>query len=80
MPYLVHDQFEVTPPTTVSTIPEDTHARMDCIEQHIRQLGVFDSSIVWDDLNGILVANLPTKLRDTRVLVVPTFIFDSIVL
>ena len=63
-PYLLHGQFEVVLPTTIhTTIPEDTHARMDHIKQRIRQLRVSDSSVVWDDLEGMSVANLLTKFR-----------------
>lgn len=52
-PYLLHGHSEVASPTLVqTTVFEDTHARMDCIEQHIRQLRVFDSSVAWDDLEG----------------------------
>ena len=36
---------------------------MDRTEQRIRQLRVFDSSSAWDDLDSILVANLPAKFR-----------------
>ena len=36
-PYLLHDQSKFVPPIVVHTIvPEDTHARMDRIEQRIR--------------------------------------------
>ena len=64
LPYLLHDQSKFVPPIVVHTIvPEDTHARMDRIEQHIRQLRVSDSSVVWDDLDSIPVASLSTKFR-----------------
>ena len=36
---------------------------MDRIKQRIRQLRVSDSLVVWDDLDSILVANLPTKFK-----------------
>ena len=63
-PYLLHGQSEVVPPTIVhTTVPEDTHACMDPIEQRIRQLRVSSSSIVWDDLDSIPVASLPAKFR-----------------
>ena len=63
-PYLLHGQSEVAPLTVVQTIIiEDTHAHMDCIEQRMRQLRVSDNSVAWDDLEGILVANLPTNFR-----------------
>ena len=46
-----------------TTVPKNTHAHMDRIKQHIKQLRVSDSSIVWDNLDSIPVASLPTKLR-----------------
>ncbi|KAL6321890.1 hypothetical protein AAG906_035597 [Vitis piasezkii] len=46
-----------------TTILEDTHARMDSIEQHIRQLRVSDSSSAWDDLDNIPMASLLAKFR-----------------
>ena len=36
---------------------------MDRIKQRIRQLRVSDSSVVWDDLDSILVASLPIKFK-----------------
>ena len=36
---------------------------MDCIEQRMRQLRVFDGSAVWDDLEGMLVASLLAKFN-----------------
>ena len=36
---------------------------MDRIKQHIKQLGVSNSSTILDDLEGILVANLSAKFR-----------------
>ena len=63
-PYLLHGHFEVTPPTVIQTIViDDAHARMDRIEQRMRHLRVSDGSAVWDDLEGMLVANLPVKFR-----------------
>ena len=62
--YLLHDQSEVVPPIVVhTTVLEDTHACMDRIKQHIRQLRVSDSLVVWDDLDSILVVSLLAKLR-----------------
>ena len=60
--YYIHS--EVVPPAVVrTTVIEDTHARMDRIEQRIRQLRVSDSSTAWDDLEDIPVASLPIKFR-----------------
>ena len=44
-------------------VPKNTHAHMDRIKQHIKQLRVSNSSVVWDNLDSILMANLPAKLR-----------------
>ncbi|RVW68883.1 hypothetical protein CK203_062935 [Vitis vinifera] len=46
-----------------TTIINDAHAHMDRIEQHMRQLRVSDSSVVWDDLEGMPVASLLAKFR-----------------
>ena len=63
-PYLLQDQSEVVPPTVEhTTVSKDTHAHMDCIEQRIRQLRVFENLVVWDDLDSIPVVSLPAKLR-----------------
>ncbi|KAL6319744.1 hypothetical protein AAG906_036801 [Vitis piasezkii] len=61
-------------------VPEDTHARMDRIKQCIRQLRVSNSSVVWDDLNSILVANLPTKFKMLEIERVPFTDFGYLVL
>ncbi|RVW21923.1 hypothetical protein CK203_101083 [Vitis vinifera] len=42
---------------------DDAHARLDRIQQRIRQLRVSDGFAVWDDLEGMLVASLPVKFR-----------------
>ncbi|WJZ91333.1 hypothetical protein VitviT2T_010414 [Vitis vinifera] len=46
-----------------AVVADDTHARMDRIEQRVRQLRVSDGAAVWDDLEGMPVASLPTKFR-----------------
>ena len=52
------------PPIAVhTTVPKDTHTHMNCIEQRIRQLRVFDNSLVCDDLNSIPMASLPDKFK-----------------
>ena len=62
--YLLHGHSEIAPPVVVqTTVIDDTHARMDRIEQCIRQLRVSDSSTIWDDHEGMLVANLLAKFR-----------------
>ncbi|KAL6321585.1 hypothetical protein AAG906_024578 [Vitis piasezkii] len=42
---------------------EDAHARMDRLEQRMRQMRVSDGAISWDDFDGALVANLPSHFR-----------------
>ena len=61
---MLHGCSEVAPPAVVqTTIINDAHAHMDRIEQHMRQLRVSDSSVVWDDLEGMPVASLLAKFR-----------------
>ncbi|KAJ9697160.1 hypothetical protein PVL29_009085 [Vitis rotundifolia] len=63
-PYILHGHYEVAPFVVVQTaVPENTHARMDSIEQRIRQLRVSDSSSAWDDLDSMSVASLLVKFR-----------------
>ena len=63
-PYVLHGHSEIAPPTVVqTTVIDDAHARMDRIEQRMRQLRVSNGSTVWDDLEGMSVATLPTKFR-----------------
>ena len=63
-PYLLHGHSEAVPPAIVQTIVvNDVHARIDRIEQRMRQLRVSDGYAIWDDLEGMLVANLSTKFR-----------------
>ncbi|KAL6321390.1 hypothetical protein AAG906_016445 [Vitis piasezkii] len=60
-PFMLYGQYEVAPPVIEqTTVSEDVHACMDCLEQQIRML---DSSIVWDDSDGILVVSLLAKFR-----------------
>ena len=63
-PYVLHGHSEVSPPAVVQTVvADDMYARMDRIEQRMRQLRVSDGSAVWDDLEGMPVASLPAKFR-----------------
>ena len=50
----------VTMPTLTS---KDTHARMDRLEQRLRQLWTSNRDVTWEDFDGVLVANLPAKFR-----------------
>ncbi|RVW88259.1 hypothetical protein CK203_038639 [Vitis vinifera] len=42
---------------------KDAHARMDRLEQKIRQMRVLDGAISWNDFDGAPVANLPSHFR-----------------
>ncbi|RVW38029.1 hypothetical protein CK203_027711 [Vitis vinifera] len=50
-------------PDTQTTISKNVHARMDRLEQQIKQIRMLDSSVAWDDSDGIPVANLPAEFR-----------------
>ncbi|KAL6349660.1 hypothetical protein AAG906_041067 [Vitis piasezkii] len=63
-PYVLHGHSEVAPPVVVpTTVTDDAHARMDRLEQRMRQMRVSDGSVVWDDFEGMPVASLPVKFR-----------------
>ncbi|KAL6347695.1 hypothetical protein AAG906_026224 [Vitis piasezkii] len=64
-PFTLQSQIEVAPPPAMVVVPtsEDTHARMDRLEQRMRQMRVSDGGMVWDDFDGLPVANLPAKFR-----------------
>ena len=40
---------------------ENTHARMDRLEQRMGQLRLSDGGMVWDDFDGLPVASLSIK-------------------
>ncbi|RVX12201.1 hypothetical protein CK203_010756 [Vitis vinifera] len=49
-PYVLHGHSEIAPPAVAqAVVADDTHARMDRIEQCMRQMRVSDGSVVWDD-------------------------------
>ncbi|RVW24846.1 hypothetical protein CK203_105096 [Vitis vinifera] len=63
-PYVLHEHSEIAPPVVAqAVVADDTHARMDRIEQCMRQMRVSDGSVVWDDFGGMPVASLPAKFR-----------------
>ncbi|WJZ82937.1 hypothetical protein VitviT2T_002658 [Vitis vinifera] len=63
-PYVLHGHSEVAPPAVVpTTVTDDAHARMDHLEQRMRQMRVSDGSVVWDDFKGMSVASLPVKFK-----------------
>ncbi|RVW66336.1 Transposon Ty3-I Gag-Pol polyprotein [Vitis vinifera] len=47
-------------PTPIS---EDPHARMDKLEQKLRQMRTSEGAITWEDFDGAPVASLPAKFR-----------------
>ena len=65
MPFTLHSQTEVAPPPVTMPTPtsEDPHARMDRLEQGLRQLRTSDRVITWEDFDGAPVASLPAKFR-----------------
>ena len=63
-PYVLHGHSGISSPAVVQTaVADDTHARMDHIEQCMRQMRVSNGSTVWDDLEDVPVASLPAKFR-----------------
>ena len=65
---MLHGQSEVAPPVIAqTTVSEDVHARMDRLEQQIKQIRMLDSSVAWDDSNGIPLASLPIKFRMSKI-------------
>ncbi|KAL6314367.1 hypothetical protein AAG906_021201 [Vitis piasezkii] len=65
IPFTLHSQIEVAPPPITSPIPasEDPHARMDKLEQKLRQMRTSEGAITWEDFDGAPVASLPAKFR-----------------
>ncbi|RVW86753.1 hypothetical protein CK203_042826 [Vitis vinifera] len=65
MPFTLHSQTEVAPPPATVPTPtsEDPHARMDRLEQGLRQLRTSDRAITWEGFDGVPVASLPAKFR-----------------
>ena len=65
VPFVLHNQTEVAPPLAIAptlTI-DDTQARMEKLEQRMRQLRTFEGLADWDDFDGTLTAGLPAKFR-----------------
>ena len=65
MSFTLHSQIEVAPPPVTVPTPtsEDPHARMDRLEQGLRQLRTSDRAITWEGFDGVPVASLPAKFR-----------------
>ncbi|RVW32710.1 Transposon Ty3-I Gag-Pol polyprotein [Vitis vinifera] len=53
-----HDHTVPPPPP-----PKDPHARMDRLEQGLRQLRTLDRATTWEGFDGVPVASLPAKFR-----------------
>ncbi|RVW96071.1 hypothetical protein CK203_027719 [Vitis vinifera] len=61
---IIVDQFTTTMASVQGDhISKNVHARMDRLEQQIKQIRMLDSSVAWDDSDGIPVANLPAEFR-----------------
>ncbi|WJZ87880.1 hypothetical protein VitviT2T_007228 [Vitis vinifera] len=58
-------QTDATPLPVVAPIQasEDAHARMDRLEQKMRQMRVSGGDISWDDFDGAPIVSLPTQFR-----------------
>ncbi|RVW66471.1 hypothetical protein CK203_065758 [Vitis vinifera] len=65
IPFTLHNQTEVAPPPAIVPTPisEDPHARMDKLEQKLRQMRTSEGAITWEDFDGAPVASLPAKFR-----------------
>ncbi|RVX00889.1 hypothetical protein CK203_026447 [Vitis vinifera] len=65
MPFTLHSQTGVAPPPITVPTPtsEDPHARMDRLEQGLRQLRASDRATTWEGFDGVPVASLPAKFR-----------------
>ncbi|RVW61074.1 hypothetical protein CK203_045796 [Vitis vinifera] len=60
---------EVAPPPVIVPTPtlEDPHARMDRLEQRLRQLRTSDIVVTWEDFDGAPVASLSAKFRMPKI-------------
>ncbi|RVW40008.1 hypothetical protein CK203_088932, partial [Vitis vinifera] len=56
-------RLKVAPPPAIVPTPisEDPHARMDKLEQKLRQMRTSEGAITWEDFDGAPVASLPAK-------------------
>ena len=65
MPFTLHSQTGVAPPPITVPTPtsEDPHARMDRLEQGLRQLRASDRATTWEGFDGVPVASLSAKFR-----------------
>ena len=65
VPFVLHSQTEVAPPPAIvpTLTPDDTQARMEKLEQRMRQLRTSEGLADWDDFDGTPIAGLPAKFR-----------------
>ena len=65
IPFVLHSQTEVAPPPAIvpTLTTDDTQARMEKLEQRMRQLRTSEGLEDWDDFDGTLTAGLPAKFR-----------------
>ena len=68
-PYVLHSQTDATLLPVVAPIQEsdDAHARMDRLEQRMKQMRVSDGAINWNDFDGAPVASLPAQFRMLKI-------------
>ena len=65
IPFTLDSQTEVATLLVIELTPtsEDPHARMDRLEQRLRQLRTSDRAVTWEDFYEAPVASLPAKFR-----------------
>ena len=65
IPFTLHSQTEIASPLVIvpTLTSEDPHARMDRLEQRLRQLRTSDRAITRDDFDGLPMPSLPAKFR-----------------
>ena len=63
--FVLHSQTEVAPPLAIvpTLTTDDTQARMEKLEQRMRQLPTSEGLAYWDDFDGTPTAGLPAKFR-----------------
>ncbi|RVW12089.1 hypothetical protein CK203_087356 [Vitis vinifera] len=65
------DKHQTTVASPLVTLPiltsEDPHARMDRLEQRLRQMRASDENISWEDFDGAPMASLQAKFRMSEI-------------
>ena len=64
VPLVLHGQTEMTPPPAIvlTLVVDDTHARMDRLEQLVRQMRVSEGA-TWDDFDSAPATGLPLDFK-----------------